>query len=68
MKNLHRQLTVEEYAREDQANVHARCTPDHDTPSPNLVDPFQGDEGEDEVGSRDDEAYGCRVIESDLTE
>lgn len=57
--------TVERDTGEDQAEDHARRAEDHDPSPTNLVNPLEGNEGEDEVGPGYDEANCCRLIETD---
>ena len=60
--------TVEGDTGECQAEYHARRTPDHNLPAPDLIDPRQSDQREDEIRPRNDQAYGRRLIEADFLE
>ena len=55
-------------AGEGEADDHARGGPDHDPAAADDVDVLECNEGEDEVGTRDDEADRGRLVEPDLLE
>ena len=55
-------------ARHRESDDHPRCTPDHDSPPSNPVDPFERDESEYKVGSRNDETDSRRSVKADFFE
>ena len=59
---------MEGNAGKGQVEDHARGRPDEDLASANNVDVLQRDEGEQEVGTGDDQPHRGWLIEPDLLE
>ena len=53
---------------ERESEDHAGCGPDHDPAPADDVDVLEREEGEDEVGSRDDQADRDGLVEANLLE
>ena len=60
--------TMESDTGEDEADDHTRGGPDHDLPPSNDINVLEGDKGEDEIGSRDDETNSSWLVKPNLFE